>query len=65
MPLKLNIGDEVELKKNHPCGGNRFTIVRSGMDFRIRCKTCSTEIWLKRTDLEKRMKKIVLEIKKE
>lgn len=59
MPLKLNVGDEVELKKIHPCGGKTFTIMRSGMDFRIKCNTCNSEIWLSRPDLEKRIKKII------
>lgn len=59
MPLKLNIGDVVELKKPHPCGGNKFTIVRSGMDFRIKCNICQAQIWISRTDLEKRVKKII------
>ncbi|MGI6732187.1 MAG: DUF951 domain-containing protein [Anaerovoracaceae bacterium] len=58
MPIQLNPGDEVELRKNHPCGGNRFEIMRTGMDFRIRCITCNSQIWLKRKDLEKRIKKV-------
>ena len=36
MPIKFEIGDVVELKKNHPCGGNTFEIMRIGMDFRIK-----------------------------
>lgn len=59
MPINLNVGDEVELKKQHPCGGNRFEIMRAGMDFRIKCNTCNTQIWLKRSDLEKRIKKVL------
>lgn len=59
MPLKLNVGDTVELKKPHPCGGNKFTIMRAGMDFRIQCNTCETQIWINRPDLEKRVKKII------
>ena len=59
MPLKLNVGDVVELRKNHPCGGNSFTILRAGMDFRIQCNTCKTQIWITRPDLEKRVKKIL------
>lgn len=59
MPLKLGPGDIVELKKQHPCGGNSFTIMRAGMDFRIKCNTCGTQIWIMRPDLEKRVKKII------
>jgi Uncharacterized protein conserved in bacteria len=59
MPLKLNVGDVVELRKQHPCGGNSFTILRSGMDFRIQCNKCNAQIWINRPDLEKRVKKII------
>lgn len=58
MPLELRNGDVVETKKNHPCGGNRFEILRTGMDFRIRCMKCDKQIWIARPDLEKRIKKI-------
>ena len=44
-PKKINIGDRVTLKKNHPCGGNQFVITRVGMDFRMKCQTCQKEIW--------------------
>lgn len=59
MPLKINVKDQLILKKQHPCGGNCFEVMRSGMDFRIRCTTCNAQIWLARPDLEKRVKKIV------
>lgn len=59
MALKWNVGDRVELKKNHPCGGNTFEIMRVGMDVRIRCETCNTQILLERSTLEKRLKRIL------
>ncbi|KXZ40744.1 hypothetical protein SAMN05661008_01440 [Alkalithermobacter thermoalcaliphilus JW-YL-7 = DSM 7308] len=59
MPVKLNIGDIVELRKSHPCGGNTFEIMRAGMDFRIRCLKCDKQVWLERVNLEKRLKKII------
>lgn len=58
MPMKLNVGDIVVLKKNHPCGGNVFEIKRAGMDFRIRCETCGKEVWIERPELERRIKSI-------
>lgn len=57
--MKISIGDIVELKKQHPCGGSSFTIMRVGMDFRIKCNKCNTQIWINRPDLEKRIKKII------
>lgn len=58
MPMELNVGDIVETRKNHPCGNNRFEIMRTGMDFRIRCLECNKQIWISRPKLEKRIKKI-------
>ena len=56
--MELNVGDVVELKKQHPCGGKEFEILRAGMDFRIRCLTCSAQIRIPRVKLEKRIKRI-------
>ena len=61
MPMKLNIGDIVQTKKNHPCGGNQWEITRTGMDFRIRCTTCGHEVMLPRLKCEKNIKKIIRE----
>lgn len=59
MPLKINVGDQVVLKKNHPCGGNRFLVMRTGMDFRLKCQTCGTQVWLDRPNLEKRIRNLI------
>jgi hypothetical protein len=59
MPLKINVGDIIELKKKHPCGGNTFIVRRAGMDFRLECTTCNSQIWLTRPNLEKRLRKII------
>lgn len=58
MPLKLELGDIIETKKAHPCGGKEFEITRVGMDLRMKCNTCLKEIWIPRNKLEKRIKKI-------
>ncbi|GAA0702494.1 DUF951 domain-containing protein [Paraclostridium ghonii] len=58
MPMKLNIGDIVELKKAHPCGSKEFEITRAGMDFKIRCIKCDRVLMLDRQTLEKRIKRV-------
>ena len=60
MPITLNVGDIVELKKQHPCGNKQFEIMRSGMDFRIKCIKCQKQIMLDRETLEKRVKKVII-----
>lgn len=59
MPMQLEIGDRVELKKAHPCGSKTFEITRVGMDFRIRCIGCGHEAWIPRAKLEKSIKKVL------
>ena len=58
MPVKINIGDVLELRKSHPCGGNVFEVMRCGMDFRIKCLKCQKQVWVERDVLEKRIKSI-------
>jgi len=58
MKEKLEIKDIVQLKKQHPCGNKDFEIMRTGADFRIKCLKCEKQIWLARTVLEKRIKRI-------
>lgn len=53
------VGDVVNLKKPHPCGGNDWEITRVGMDFRIKCLNCGRYILLPRQDFKKRVKAIV------
>lgn len=59
MPLDVRVGDVVTTKKNHPCGSFDFEIMRTGIDFRIKCAGCDKQIWIERKKFEKRIKKIV------
>ena len=54
-------GDVVRMKKAHPCGENRFEVLRSGIDFRLRCKKCGREVMVPRIKIEKNIKKIIRE----
>jgi len=61
MPMDLEVGDIVKLKKKHPCGSYDWKILRVGADFRLKCTGCERQVWLTRRDLEKRIKKIIKE----
>jgi len=56
MDVRLN--DILVMKKTHPCGGNRWKVLRIGMDFRIRCLTCGREVMRPRPVVEKAIKSI-------
>ncbi len=59
MPMPLNVGDIVKLKKPHPCGGYNWEILRVGADFRIKCTTCDRQVWLPRSEVERRIKEVI------
>lgn len=56
--MDIRVGDELVMKKPHPCGGNRFAVTRVGADFKIRCLQCSREVMLPRKKVEKSIKAV-------
>ena len=38
--VEYALGDCVEMKKPHACQTNSWTIIRMGMDIRIKCNHC-------------------------
>jgi hypothetical protein len=57
--MNFSIGDKVQMKKPHPCGGNEWEILRTGIDFRIKCCKCGHLVMLSRQKFEKGVKKIL------
>lgn len=57
-PMDIRVNDELTLKKPHPCGCDRFLVLRVGMDFKIRCQSCSHEMMLPRKKVEKSIKSV-------
>ena len=52
-------GDILVMKKSHPCGSNRMIVLRSGMDFKLRCRGCGREFMIPRSKAEKNVKKVI------
>ena len=61
MVLKYEIGDMITLKKAHPCGENRWEILRTGVDIKLKCLGCNRQIWIPRIDFERRVRKILVD----
>ncbi len=57
--MDVRVGDKLVMKKNHPCGSNTFLVLRSGMDFKIKCESCGHEIMVPRVKAEKNIRKIL------
>jgi hypothetical protein len=51
--------DIVEMKKQHPCGENRWEIIRLGADIRIKCLGCGQLVMMPRREFNRKMKKVL------
>lgn len=58
-PLEIKVGDVVQMRKPHPCGGDTWQVVRIGAEIGIRCLTCDRKVMLSRSDFERRVKRFV------
>lgn len=58
MPMDIRVGDILELKKAHPCGSREWTVLRVGMDFKLKCRGCGHEVMTPRAKAEKSVKKV-------
>jgi hypothetical protein len=55
----IQLGDVVQMRKLHPCGSDRWTVIRTGADIKIRCLGCGRIVMLDRAVFVKRRKKIL------
>lgn len=56
---KIEVGTVVEMKKPHPCGSNRWKVIRYGADVKLKCLGCEHVVLLERPKFQKRVKKIL------
>lgn len=59
--MDVRPNDILIMKKQHPCGANEMIVLRSGMDFRLRCTGCGREFMVPRSKIEKSIRKICRE----
>lgn len=59
MPMDIQVGDVLEMKKPHPCGSSRWQVLRVGMDFKLRCLGCGREMMVPRFKAEKVVRHVV------
>jgi len=58
-PIDIRYGDVVQMRKQHPCGGDTWRVVRLGAEIGIRCLTCDRKVFLPRSTFERRVKRFV------
>lgn len=56
--MDIKLGDVLRLKKQHPCGSYDWEVLRTGIDFRLKCQGCDHMIMIPRKKLEKNIKLI-------
>lgn len=56
--MDVRLGDILVMKKTHPCGSGKWLVLRTGMDFRLRCLGCGHEILTARSKAEKNIRTI-------
>ena len=49
------VGDIVRMKKTHPCGSSEWEVLRTGMDFRLKCGHL---VMMPRTKFEKMVRAV-------
>lgn len=59
MAMDVRLEDVLVMKKPHPCGSRQWLVLRSGMDFRLRCMGCGHEVMLPRSKAEKNIRQIL------
>ena len=56
---KINVGDILEMKKQHPCGEKRMRVLRTGSDIRMVCVKCGRDITVAREKIEKNIRNVI------
>jgi hypothetical protein len=57
--MDVRLQDILVMKKEHPCGSKEWLVLRTGMDFRLRCQGCGHEIMVPRFKAEKNIRRII------
>ena len=57
--LDYELNDIVMMKKQHPCGVNRWKIIRVGADMKIECTGCGHIVMMDHYHFNKRIKKVL------
>ncbi|MFD1019422.1 DUF951 domain-containing protein [Thalassobacillus hwangdonensis] len=56
----FQMNEIVEMKKPHPCGENKWKIIRMGADIRIKCEGCGHSVMIPRRQFQSKMKRILV-----
>lgn len=58
--MQYSVGDCLVTKKPHACGGNEWTVIRTGADIKLKCNKCGRAIFLSVDQVDKMKKNHIL-----
>lgn len=61
---KITVGETVVMKKKHPCGSDRFSVLYTGSDIKLRCVNCGKDVIIPRVKAEKMIKNTAVKTEK-
>ena len=61
MAEKVSCGDIVVMQKKHPCGSDKWQVLRTGADIKLKCLGCGHSVMLDYAAFIKRMKKVLID----
>lgn len=57
--IQFSVGNQLVMKKKHPCGTDTFNVMRCGSDVRLVCTGCGRDLMLEREKVEKSIKRVI------
>ena len=57
--MEYGLGDIVQTRKTHPCGSDRWRIIRVGADIKIKCEKCGRIVMMERAQFDRLLKKVL------
>ena len=57
--MEYELHDLVQMRKTHPCGSDRWEIIRVGADIKIKCLGCGRIVMMDRSVFDKRLRKVL------
>ena len=58
MIMDIRVNDVLVMKKAHPCGSDRWLVLRTGADIKMRCMGCGHELMTPRFKIEKNIRAV-------
>jgi hypothetical protein len=56
---EIRLGDQVRMRKPHPCGSSDWEVVRLGADIGIVCRGCGRRVLLPRSQFTRQVKSLL------